>query len=672
MKHVSIAMVFLLTIIVGFNLEAANTAYYVDSKNGSDGNSGTSEYSAWKSLSKVNSTTFSEGDRIFFKAGCDWVGQLYPKGSGSSSNPIVLDMYGYGSKPIIAANGMKNNALYFRNQEYWEVNNLEITNTASAHGDYRGITIEGRDYGTINHVYIKNCYIHNVTGEVRWIGGSGTNGDGFYYGTGFDASKRTGGIIFEISSTASTPVKTNFNDVLVQDCVIQDCSFGGIIIKQLDGDVGWAIRRSATDTNWVPHTNVTVKGNYLSQKNTDLGCNTIYLCDIQSAVIEDNLCYYAGTSAIELYYADDVIIQNNETYGTVKKAGGADFNGIDPDKATTNIIIQNNYVHDNGDGILLCQIGFGGNCVVRYNIVQNNSRYSLNLHSSSGSTAAIYNNVIYSDGSGSYLAGSSGGSTYLNSRGSYILRNNIFYSETSGPVINTGSLTSFNHNCYYGITAPSDTHAVTDDPLFADPGTGGAGGSEPINSSLVGYKLRENSPCINSGTSISNNGGEDFFGNTLYNGYPDIGVHEYSDINYPDGPNDDGDSTQYEAEDMILSNYTLESNSVASGGYCIKASGTGIAETAFNGSSGTYDLKVWYFDETDGEASFVVYINGGVIAGWTANQDLGSASPDENTLTTYTISGITLNEGDTITIEGTAEHYDYARIDLLAFTRTGS
>lgn len=672
MKHVSMVMALVFAIMINFNSEAANTTYYVDAENGSDRNSGTYENSAWKSLSKVNSTTFSEGDQILFKAGCDWQGQLYPKGSGSSSNPIVIDMYGFGDKPIIAANGTKNNTLYFRNQAYWEVNNLEITNTASVPGDYRGITVEGRDYGTINHFYIQNCYIHDVTGEVRWIGGSGTNANSIYFGTGFDASKRTGGIIFEISSTASAPVKTHFNDILVQDCIISDCSFGGIIIKQLDGNVGWAVRTSVTDTNWVPHTNVTVKGNYLSQKNTDLGCNTIYLCDVRGAVIEDNLCYYAGTSAIELYYADDVLIQNNETYGTVRKAGGADFNGIDPDKATTHIVIQNNYVHDNGDGILLCQIGFGGDSVVRYNILQNNSRYSLNLHSSSGSTASIYNNVIYSDGSGSYLAGSSGGSAYLSSKGSYILRNNIFYSETRGPVINSGSLTLFDHNCYYGITAPSDANAVTDNPLFAAPGTGGAGESEPINNSLVGYKLLENSPCINTGTLISNNGGEDFFGNTLYNGCPDIGGHEYSDNNYPDCPNDDPGSTQYEAEDMILSNYNLESNSAASGGYCIKASGTGIAETTFNGSSGTYDLKLWYFDETDGEASFVVYINGSVVAQWTADQNLGSASPDENTLTTYTISRITLNNGDTITIEGTAEHYDYARVDRIEYTRTGS
>jgi len=39
-----------------------------------------------------------------------------------------------------------------------------------------------------------------------------------------------------------------------------------------------------------------------------------------------------------------------------------------------------NYIHDNGDGILICQFSFGDS-VIRYNILQNNSRYQVCLHS---------------------------------------------------------------------------------------------------------------------------------------------------------------------------------------------------------------------------------------------------------------------------------------------------
>lgn len=77
--------------------EAAGTTYYVDSALGSDNSSGTSETAAWKTLGKVNSTTFSPGDRILLKAGSVWTNQyLDLQGSGTEGNPITVDRYGSG------------------------------------------------------------------------------------------------------------------------------------------------------------------------------------------------------------------------------------------------------------------------------------------------------------------------------------------------------------------------------------------------------------------------------------------------------------------------------------------------------------------------------------------------------------------------------------------------
>jgi len=81
-----------------------------------------------------------------------------------------------------------------------------------------------------------------------------------------------------------------------------------------------------------------VRGNYVSQTNTQYGCNAFYITGVQHAVIERNVSKDAGTSAIEIYNADDVRIQYNETMGTKQKAGGADSNGIDTDRATTGAI----------------------------------------------------------------------------------------------------------------------------------------------------------------------------------------------------------------------------------------------------------------------------------------------------------------------------------------------
>jgi hypothetical protein len=500
--------------------------YYVDSSAGDDGKDGKSPATAWKSLTKVNATTLKAGENLCFRAGGSWTGQLKPLGSGSAAAPIVIDQYGSGAKPRFDAGANDKETVSLVNVQYVEVNNLEITNKKSSLGDYRGILVQGRDAGTLNHITIRNCFVHDVTGEVNWIGGDvADNQTGVTFQTGWDASKRTGGIVFEVQSSAGQAVKTKFNDVLIENNVVKDCSFGGIVFKQLDGSVHWGIRSSASDANFTPHTNVVVRNNYLSQKNTNYGCNAVYMTGVQNGMIERNVVADAGTSGIELYYTDAVTIQYNETYGTVKKAGGADSNGIDTDKATTKSIIQYNYIHDNGDGILLCQFSFGDS-IVRYNILQNNSRYQLYLHSDAKATNATYNNTFYNDKYNASIAYGYGDSLAAK----YVLSNNIFVSTRTNAVLTTGGGIVYRNNLYFGanVTAPAgDTHPLSGDPKLMNPGKGTSGGEAgPAFSSLTGYQLGSGSPAQNAGESVTSNGGQDFWGNKLYTGNPDAGAHE--------------------------------------------------------------------------------------------------------------------------------------------------
>jgi len=83
----------------------STTDYFVDSVSGADNNPGTSPRTAWKSLDKTNATTFHPGDRILLKSGSVWTGQLWPKGSGSADQPIIIDKYGGNAKPIINGAG---------------------------------------------------------------------------------------------------------------------------------------------------------------------------------------------------------------------------------------------------------------------------------------------------------------------------------------------------------------------------------------------------------------------------------------------------------------------------------------------------------------------------------------------------------------------------------------
>ena len=374
------------------------------------------------------------GQRALLQGGRQLDGALAPKGSGSAAAPIVVDQFGTGARPRIAAGASDLDAVLLFNVQYWELNNLEVTNTKTAPGDYRGICVRGRDTGVLNHIVIRNSFIHDVSGVVNWIGGDVADDDPPWvkFETGWDASKRTGGIVVEIQSQNGT--KTWFNDVVIENNTIADTSFGGIVFKQFEGSYGWGVRSSRTDARFTPHTNVVIRNNFLSQTNTQYGCNTIYVTGAQHVLIERNVTKDAGTSAIEAYNSDDVRIQYNETFGTVRKAGGADSNGIDADRATTNTIIQYNYVHDNGDGILICQFAFGDS-IVRYNVVVNNSRHGINLHSDSGSTNQTYNNLVFYEGSASanLIATSGDAATYLASP--YTIRNNILHSTRAAAMV---------------------------------------------------------------------------------------------------------------------------------------------------------------------------------------------------------------------------------------------
>ncbi|MBQ7901259.1 MAG: right-handed parallel beta-helix repeat-containing protein, partial [Clostridia bacterium] len=182
---------------------ASGNVYYVDSISGNDENSGTDENSPWKSLDKVNETVFQPGDIIKLKAGCEWIGQFNPKGSGTEGAPITVTAYGEGEKPHIKGEGTTDTAFLLFNQQYWEIDGIQVSNNASAVGDFRGIGIKGTDAGVLKHFTIKNCYIHDVTGQVSYFGSN----DSWY-----EDGKRTGGIIFWTDTVSGIP--TWFEDVL--------------------------------------------------------------------------------------------------------------------------------------------------------------------------------------------------------------------------------------------------------------------------------------------------------------------------------------------------------------------------------------------------------------------------------------------------------------------------
>jgi|GEM_PF-6944624 len=77
--------------------------YYVDATSGNDGNNGTSTSTPWKTIAKVNATSFSAGDTVLFKRGEVWRESFLHEWSdtdGTAGLPITFDAYGTGAKPV--------------------------------------------------------------------------------------------------------------------------------------------------------------------------------------------------------------------------------------------------------------------------------------------------------------------------------------------------------------------------------------------------------------------------------------------------------------------------------------------------------------------------------------------------------------------------------------------
>ncbi|MES2277196.1 MAG: DNRLRE domain-containing protein [Bacteroidota bacterium] len=479
-----------LTASNGKSLKTLTTGnvYYVDPA-GNDASDGLSTGTAWKTLAKVDSTTFSPGDQLLFKCGSSWAGRLQPKGSGISGSPIVIDMYGSGSKPLINGNGTNGaTGLTLSNQSYWEVNNLEITNTQTVGGTsvLRGIAINSSGSGAVNHVYIQNCYVH----DVNAVGVGGTN-----------YSKASGGIIYS----------GYFNDVLVKNCHVANCAVEGI-----------RNTASATlSTNIIFQNNLVenVYGDGIVMSNVASGCVMSY--NTVHNACTTNAANFAG---IWTYNSTGTVVSHNEVYGLT--GGNIDGQAFDADLTTNGDTFEYNYSHDNARGFMLFMPS-STNIVVRYNVSVNDCTGGTKFFNylSTNTTNKIYNNTFYLGNNITQIF-----QTGFNS----MFNNNIIYATgtvTKFCSATVSSSSTFKNNCFYPSTiistnGPAGTVSgnIFTDPQFATTGAHGTG-----MSAATAYIPNSNSPCYNTGIFINYDGGVDYSHNYLPAGLnPDMGAFQHN------------------------------------------------------------------------------------------------------------------------------------------------
>ncbi|MDR1174773.1 MAG: hypothetical protein LBK83_04810 [Treponema sp.] len=413
--------------------EGANT-YYLDAENGNDANDGLSPKRPWKSFKNVNAKIFQPGDHILLEADSVWngesvttgnyltllnsdkVGMLWPKGNGGEGKPIVIDLYDIddfnaatpvvswsaNKRPVINGNGTPSSssespyapsaAIYLEAQSYWEIYNMECTNTfanpiSNPNHWYdmevrKGLVgilaggVPGSDAtNNLNHIVIKNCYVHDVQSESTNNKPKGSYYLSSYFGGDHDASKAVGGILVNV---------TSYDGIWLE----------GNIIKR----VGLEGLRTAARNN----KNVYVRGNYIET----IAGDGIVLSSVTGgdALVENNIikdsCAAPNTNtanyaACWAYIVNNGLFQYNEAYGTLY--GYLDGEAWDIDNSCDKVIYQYNYSHHNSGGTILFMSGIS-NGVFRYNISANDaggSRYMATVADSPGANPVDTNANSY-------------------------------------------------------------------------------------------------------------------------------------------------------------------------------------------------------------------------------------------------------------------------------------
>lgn len=301
--------------------------FYVDSENGNDQNNGLSALKPWKTLQKVNNSTFNPGDNILLKRGSIWQEQLTPQSSGTQQQPIVIADYGKGDLPKIEANGNYKDGILLKNISYVTVKNIEISNfnkeTAIQKNGPTGVRILAEDIGTIYNIKLIGLYIHDINGDNK------------------KGSKEGHGIYWECAGQK----KSNIENLTIEKCIVKKVDRNGI-----RGNGTFAFR-----DNWFPNKNLIIRNCLLE----DIGGDGIVIKGFDGALVEHNKLFTmrarAKDNAVGIWphSSDNTIIQFNEVAFTKNDDWSNDGQSFDIDGNCVNTIIRNNYSHDNDGGFML-------------------------------------------------------------------------------------------------------------------------------------------------------------------------------------------------------------------------------------------------------------------------------------------------------------------------------
>jgi len=283
-------------------------AYFIDCSSGVAGD-GTVAH-PWNSLAVAEAREFAPGDRIALARGTECKGSFAPKGSGTAEHPIRLTAYGKGPRPHIAAPAEARQAVELFDQSNWQVDSLDISG-----GNLYGLFVSG-DKGPVEHIHLKNLYVHDVMGGTM-------------------KNKDNGLVIVGPSGAA-----TLFTDVLVDGVdVAHSNQWSGIMLG--GGNFKWGeadLNRKMVIRNSTAH---------------DVFGDGIILFRDAESKIANSAAWQIGMeptqdvgtpNAIWTWTCTDCVVEDSEAYLT--DSPGVDGGAYDIDWDNTRNVVQRSYAHD--------------------------------------------------------------------------------------------------------------------------------------------------------------------------------------------------------------------------------------------------------------------------------------------------------------------------------------
>ncbi|MAT67904.1 MAG: hypothetical protein CMJ58_00090 [Planctomycetaceae bacterium] len=332
--------------------------YHVDSAGGDDDATGTDDGAPWKTLQRASMQRYAAGDRVLLKSGAAFAGKLVIRAEGAEGDPVIVEPYGEGDRPLINAQGYRAGVAIL-DSAFVIVRGLEITADGGTvrdgtNGRERfGVLVEdARQAVTVQDVFIHDVYPSQAS---QHEGKNPTTHLGFGIavrgGTGFASSH-----------------------IVISNCRIERTGFKGIDLQRL------------------------VDVRILDNQLKDIGGPGLQSGRCQRVVLRGNVVINSGSdldprmhgrgSGYWPWTCSDVLVEQNQFIGA---RGPADSCGVHIDFNCSDVIVQRNLSRDNAGGFVEI-LGNCRNCAYRYNISVNDGRRE------AGADAHQYGKVLWTSG----------------------------------------------------------------------------------------------------------------------------------------------------------------------------------------------------------------------------------------------------------------------------------